>query len=89
MQKYQVIVTWINGDASIFSVSAENGVSAENQVITGFSGTVRDNILTYWVIEDCDHSDLDNGICLECGFDQRGELLADRIDAAKDRTKDD
>jgi hypothetical protein len=36
----------------------------------------------------CDHSDLCKGICLTCGYDRRGEMLADRIDRALDWDKD-
>ena len=36
-------------------------------------------------IEDCDHFDLEEGICLDCGLDRREDLMCAAYDRAKDR----
>jgi hypothetical protein len=34
--------------------------------------------------KQCEHLDTEDGICLDCGFDNRAEIMADAIDRAND-----
>jgi hypothetical protein len=38
--------------------------------------------------EDCEHSDLEDAICLDCGKDLTEKLMCDAYDRAKDRWKE-
>lgn len=37
--------------------------------------------------DECEHSDKDKGICLDCGLDLREDIMARAYDDAKDRRK--